>query len=903
MSDKTNVLLFGLSVLLLTACGGGTGSGDDGADPGVLEVPIAYIKKPIPTNNNGDPTQLDLREPRFFTEGGDVYIRDNSSVIANETNITSAITGGIGDAKGLNVSYDGKRILFSLRLFDDPNEDGTPAWNIYEYEFETGDLRQVITGLTAEGGDDLHPAYLPDGRIVFTSSRQRQSTEILSNEGRTPFSALDEDEDTIAMVLHVMSEDGDDIQQISFNQSHDLYPTVMANLFDGQILFSRWDNAGANSELNLYKTNPDGSDMELLYGAHSHDTGTNSSTVQYSAPREMPDGNIMVVTQPFTGTFGGGDIATINTDSFVDNQRPVWTLNGLTGPAEVSATINNITNDSSISPNGRYASAFPLWDGSNRILVSKSTCQVDVDGTIRPCIEPWFSDPAAVEVSPAYGIWIYDVGNQTEKVIVAAEQGMVMTEVVAMQARTTPGIVEDKKEIGDISVLWESDGVGVINIKSVYDIGNADFDGCFFDVCTDADGIESVNDLGDPANATADQRPARFVRFVKAVALPDVDDPTLENPPDLAATAFGPSRNLGMREIVGYAPVEPDGSVKVKVPANVPLGIEVLDKFARRIGPRHNNWFQVNPGDSMTCIGCHSHSTDGSEVPYAHYRSDASAPSVNSGLPAGTIFANTQIPGTIDAYYGNVGETMAEVLFNRVEQMDPAREEPELSIDVQYEDIWTDPGVRSVDVNFSYQYDIPSPANGHCSPWSWKCRSVINYESIIHPIWQVDRGTGVTCTECHSNVDAVAVSMVPDGQLDLTDGIDAITGRYKSYEELLFSDAGQELDVEGNLVNIQIEVDVLDEDGNVTGTEFIDDPEEVVLATMSVNGARSSYFIEKMTETELEAGKNLSTLISDSNYIDHSTFLSADELRLISEWIDLGVQYFNNPFDSAAPQN
>ncbi len=901
MSGKANLLLFGLSLLTLTACGGGTGSEDDGADPGVLEVPIAYIKKPIPSNN-GQAVQPDLREPRFFTEGGDVYIRDNSSAIAKETNITSVITGGIGDVKGLNVSYDGKRILFSLRLFDDPNEDGIPAWSIYEYEFETGDLRQVITGLAAEDGDDLNPAYLPDGRIIFTSSRQRRSTEVLSNEGRTRFSALDEDEATIAMVLHVMNDEGNDIRQISFNQSHDFYPTVMSSQFAGQILFSRWDNAGANSELNLYKTNPDGSDMELLYGAHSHDTGTNNSTVQYSAPREMPDGNIMVVTQPFTGTFGGGDIAIINTSSFVDNQRPVWALNGLTGPAETKATINNITNNDSISPNGRYASAFPLWDDSDRILVSKSTCQVDVDGTIRPCIEPWFSDPAAVELSPAYGIWVYDVGNQTEKVIAAAEQGMVVTEVVAMQARTLPEIIRDKSESGNIDTDWESDNVGVINIKSVYDIGNETFDGCFFSVCTDATGIVSVNDLGDPANATADQRPARFVRFVKAVALPDDDDPTLVDPPDLAATAFGPRRNLGMREIVGYAPVEPDGSVKVKVPANVPLGIEVLDKFARRIGPRHNYWFQVNPGDSVTCIGCHSHSTDGGEVPYAHHRSDASAPSVNSGLPASMVFANTLIPGTPDVYFGDFGETMAEVFFDRVKQMAPERAEPELSIDVKYEDVWTDPVVRSADTSFEFIYGNPSPATINCSPWSWKCRSVINYESIIHPIWQVDRGAGATCTECHSNVDAMATPMVPAGQLDLTDGTNG-NGRYKSYQELLFNDAGQEINQEGNLVNIQIEVDLLDGDGNVIGTQFIDDPTKIVRATMSVNGARASYFIEKMTETELEANKILSTVASDPDYINHSTFLSTDELRLISEWIDLGVQYFNNPFDPDAPQN
>ncbi len=906
-----------LIVVVLAACGG-TGSSDDGADPGVLEVPIAYIKRPLPTNNQGDPVQLDFRDPRFFTEGGDVYFRDNSSSVAEEANLTLAITQGMGDVKGLNVSFDGKRIIFSLRLFDpDLNDDDIPTWNIYEYDLELNSLRRIISSdLAAEEGDDLFPAYLPDGRIVFVSSRQRQSAEILSNEGKPRYSALVENGNTIAMVLHVMNNEGGEIRQISFNQSNDYNPIVMSGRFSGQILFSRWDKAAGNSEVNLYKINPDGSEQELLYGAHSHDTGTNDSTIQYTGAREMLDGNIMVVTQPFQGTFGGGDIAIINTDSFVDNDRPLWSLNGMLGPAESTVTINNITNDGSISLNGRYASAFPLWDGSNRILVSKSTCQIDVDGEVRPCVEPWISEPTAIEVSPAYGIWIYDAGNLTEKVVVKAETDTVMTDIVALQTRLLPNVIFDNGS-GDINVIWRDEGVGVVNIKSVYDFADTTFNGCFLNECTDATGINSVNDLGDPANATADQRPARFVRFIKPVSLPDEDDPTLQDPPDLARAAFGPDRNLGMREILGYAPVAPDGSVKVKIPSNVPLGIEVLDKFGRRIGPRHDNWFQLRPGDTLNCVGCHSH-TGSNNVPLAHHRGDAVAPSINSGLPASLIFANTQIPGTTDAYWGDLGQTMAEIRFDRVANTLPiATPEPELSINIHYDDVWTDPAVRAIDSSFEYLYanlptSVPSPATTNCSPWNSKCRSIIDYEQNIHPLWQVDRGADVdvngvgddTCTQCHSIVDAAVAPRVADAQLDLTDGVsDQNAARFKSYQELFFTDAGEELNIMGELVNIQIEVDVLDSDGNVIGTEFIDDPAAQVFGNMSANGARASYFIEKMTETELEAGRNLSTAASDPNYIDHSGFLNNDELRMISEWLDIGGQYFNDAFDSAAPQN
>jgi hypothetical protein len=35
----------------------------------------------------------------------------------------------------------------------------------------------------------------------------------------------------------------------------------------------------------------------------------------------------------------------------------------------------------------------------------------------------------------------------------------------------------------------------------------------------------------------------------------------------------------------------------------------------------------------------------------------------------------------------------------------------------------------------------------------------------------------------------------------------------------------------------------------------------------------------------------------------HAGYLTPAELRLIAEWLDLGAQYFNNPFDPTVPLN
>ena len=35
-----------------------------------------------------------------------------------------------------------------------------------------------------------------------------------------------------------------------------------------------------------------------------------------------------------------------------------------------------------------------------------------------------------------------------------------------------------------------------------------------------------------------------------------------------------------------------------------------------------------------------------------------------------------------------------------------------------------------------------------------------------------------------------------------------------------------------------------------------------------------------------------------ANTVNHAGMLSAAELRLLSEWLDVGGQYFNNPYDA-----
>ena len=72
---------------LLSGCQGG-GSADTGPDPGIIDYPIAYVKRPYALDANDEVIEPDLRDPLYFAEGGDLYLRDRSSLSAEEINIT-----------------------------------------------------------------------------------------------------------------------------------------------------------------------------------------------------------------------------------------------------------------------------------------------------------------------------------------------------------------------------------------------------------------------------------------------------------------------------------------------------------------------------------------------------------------------------------------------------------------------------------------------------------------------------------------------------------------------------------------------------------------------------------------------------------------------------------------------
>jgi hypothetical protein len=890
---NVKVLTIVLSLaLLLSACGGSVvSSNNQDPDPVLIDVPIAYIKRDLSVQ--GSTGIRSLEDPSLFMPGASLVIKARANTSAPEVDVTSslfaAIVGEDGnplpyDIKDLDSDYSGTRLIFALRAPQTPTMDTAPTWNIWEYDTTTNDLRRIITSdLSAEAGQDTGPTYLADGRIVFSSTRQRGNQARLLDEGKPQYAGLEEGREFAASVLHLMDNDGANITQISFNQSHDFDPVVLP---EGKILFSRWDQVNGDKGINLYKMNTDGSELEILYGRHSHNSIEGLSDMQFAATSITPEGRVLAKVSSFNQSRLANDFYAIDTANFIDNQRPISSMPSASGPAQQSALFENIDLVNDASPGGYIAALYPLWDNSGRILFSWNQCRLlaplpggSAAGAVRtlaPCNTENIANPAYTSAPNLYGLWMFspatDSTEATQLPLNVASELSAVTEIVALESRPFPS--NPVSSVDQNATQLIANKYGVLHIRSVYDIDGSD---------TSPNGI--VN-MANPLAVPVSSRPARFLRIVKGVSVPD--DDTL----DFNNQLFGRSRNQLFREILGYTPIQPDGSVEVAVPAGVPFAVSIVDASGRRISARHNNWLQVVAGEQKNCVGCHANY---STAP--HGRINAQPASINMGA----INSGVPFPNTNPELFADSGETMAQT-YSRIKGL------PQLTANIVYEDVWNDSALSSPAESFAYRYEdlsTPLPISQNCAQnWTALCSSVINFPTHIAPMFTQERlaldenmvvVSNNTCTSCHSPSDENGEIRVPAAHLDLRNEPSAEQAIFTlSYRDLMFNDNEQEI-VEGVLLDRL--VPALDSNGNPRF--LLDDEGELVLdannnpipitttvgiaASMQVSGALNSgrFF------TPFETGNS------------HAGMLTESELRLIAEWLDIGGQYYNNPFDAA----
>jgi len=138
------------------------------------------------------------------------------------------------------VDYNGRRIVFSYR------PASSDRFHLYEIMADGRGLHQLTEG----DCDDLEPCILPDGGIVFCSSRCHRFVPCWY---------------VPVAILYRCNGDGTNVRPLSSNVEQDNTPWVLP---DGRILYTRWEYVDRSREHfhHLWVMNPDGTGQMAFYG-------------------------------------------------------------------------------------------------------------------------------------------------------------------------------------------------------------------------------------------------------------------------------------------------------------------------------------------------------------------------------------------------------------------------------------------------------------------------------------------------------------------------------------------------------------------------------------------------------------------------------------------------------------
>jgi Hydrazine synthase alpha subunit middle domain len=324
------------------------------------------------------------------------------------------------------------------------------------------------------------------------------------------------------------------------NLSHRTFPTLVS---DGRVMFTQWDHLGPLNAGHLMFVNQDM--RELREGFGKEGTGAANSTLKV---REVSPGRYVAVATSRDRTVQAGALIDIRLGTVVTKDGVVSAPERTT---EANATFKTLTpdvpRDRDPSPDrvGRYYDAFPLnAKDSPDLLVSWA------DGPVESGVL------GAAGLSANFGIYLYDSARKFRLPILDDPE---MWDIFPrpLQTRTAPPIVGSASDasLGDQALI------GAMN---VYESTMKDFDpGSIF-------GVRVIEGFSSEEG---------FPRM------------------------FGTSMFEGQASL-GVAPVRADGSWLARVPANVPLAVQAIDKFGMALLPEPV-WFSAGKGESRICGGCH----------------------------------------------------------------------------------------------------------------------------------------------------------------------------------------------------------------------------------------------------------------------------------------------------------
>ncbi|MGZ3423597.1 MAG: TolB family protein, partial [Polyangiales bacterium] len=270
----------------------------DGTIDGKPLSAIVYVARPA----DGDvPQDFEHHRPGAELHVVEAALGDDGTVtVGADVDRTAAcgLDASTADIRRPAVSWDAKRVAFAART-----APGTPL-SIYVLDLSTSTCAKhevVSAHAISEHGiliHDFDPAWAPDGRLVFASTRGAIGQSDLSYAGptRTPDGLRPNAN------LYVL-EDGK-IRQLTFLLGQEFAPDFKRN---GQLIFSTEKRAPGFYQLAARRQNLDGSDYHPLYGQRK-----SVGFEQLLDVHHLPDGNIVGVFSDRGVPARGGTLGVAN---------------------------------------------------------------------------------------------------------------------------------------------------------------------------------------------------------------------------------------------------------------------------------------------------------------------------------------------------------------------------------------------------------------------------------------------------------------------------------------------------------------------------------------------------------------------------------------------------------------
>ncbi len=398
-----------------------------------------------------------------------------------------------------DISYDGRRILFAYARYypglhqlanklDKNNVPEDAFFHIYEINVDGTGLRRLTYGKY----DDMDARYLPDGRIVFLSTRRGRQTQLLPRPVNYPGESANPDcyvrcgggpERPVAIyTLHVMDGNGENIYPISPFESFEWHPSVD---FSGRILYARWDYVDRHNQpfMGLWATLPDGTGVQAIYGNFTW------NPLSIFEARAVPGSHKIVFTASAHHSITGGSLVLLDPRRGFDDEAPLtrltpevcfpesegWPLHYYANPYPLSETFMLVSwSDQPLADHaGRMSdvgSGIYLYDtfGNLNLIYRDPTIGCETPLPLKPRAKPVVASAETTETSAEEG---YFVVSDVETGMTGIARGTVKRlRLVGIPVKTHPTM-----NYPELGLTREDPGKFVLGTVPVESDGSAYF--------------------------------------------------------------------------------------------------------------------------------------------------------------------------------------------------------------------------------------------------------------------------------------------------------------------------------------------------------------------------------------------------------------------------------------------